>query len=228
MLENDGLIGRRPRDNTLGVELASGITLFEEHTMPPTPAAVVLLVQAEADSREIYAEFLRYQGFLPVPVSTARDGLRVAPEADVIVTGLLLPGDMDGIEFIARLKRDDRTKRIPVIVLTACAWKSDHERAEQAGCDVFLPKPCLPDDLLREVRRLLAQRTGPMESVRLTTEDRHSAQSTIADVAHVEDEVAQLFQQFRLDLEEMLDRSVPNGSLRLVVTHLMTRRTLAS
>jgi two-component system cell cycle response regulator DivK len=124
--------------------------------MPPTPAAVVLLVQADADNREMYGDFLRFQGFLPVPVSTARDGLTVAPQADLIVTGLLLPGDMDGIDFIARLKRDERTKRIPVIVVTACAWNSDRERAEEAGCDVFLPKPCLPDDLLRDVRRLLA------------------------------------------------------------------------
>jgi CheY-like chemotaxis protein len=120
------------------------------------PAPVVLLVQSDADSREMYTEFLRYEGLLPVPVSNARDGLTVARKADVIVTGLLLPGDIDGIEFIARLKRDERTKRIPLIVLTACAWKSDRDRAEQAGCDVFLAKPCLPDHLLREVRLLLA------------------------------------------------------------------------
>jgi len=104
----------------------------------------------------MYAEFLSYHGFLPVSASNARDGLTAAPNADVIVTGLLLPGDMDGIEFIVRLKGNERTKRIPVIVVTACAWKSDRERAEEAGCDVFKPKPCLPDDLLRAVRRLLA------------------------------------------------------------------------
>jgi len=120
------------------------------------PAPVVLLVQADADSREMYTEFFRYEGLLPVPVSNARDGLTVARRADIVVTGLLLPGDIDGIEFIARLKRDERTKRIPLIVLTACAWKSDRERAEKAGCDVFLAKPCLPDHLLREVQLLLA------------------------------------------------------------------------
>ena len=120
------------------------------------PAPVVLLVQADADSREMYTEFFRYEGLLPVPVSNARDGLTVARRADIVVTGLLLPGDIDGIEFIARLKRDERTKRIPLIVLTACAWKSDRERAEEAGCDAFLAKPCLPDHLLREVRLLLA------------------------------------------------------------------------
>jgi CheY-like chemotaxis protein len=104
--------------------------------MPPTPATVVLLVQADADSREMYMEFFRYKGFLPVPVSNARDGLTVR-KADVIVTGLLLPGDIDGIEFIARLKRDERTKRIPLIVLTACAWKSERDRAEEAGCETL-------------------------------------------------------------------------------------------
>ena len=123
--------------------------------MLPTSDLVVLLVQADADSREMYTEFLRYHGLLVVPVSTARDGLTVAPRADVIITGLLLPGDMEGIEFIARLKSDERTGRIPIIVLTACAWKTDRERAEDAGCDVFLAKPCLPDHLLREVRLLL-------------------------------------------------------------------------
>jgi CheY-like chemotaxis protein len=146
----------RPPGNNFGVGLATWMLSSQQHTMPPTPTAVVLLVQADADNREMYTEFLRYEGFLPVPVSTARDGLTVAPKVDIIVTGLLLPGDMDGVEFIARLKRDERTKRIPVIVLTACVWKSDRERAEEAGCDVFLPKPCHPDDLLRNVQRLLA------------------------------------------------------------------------
>ena len=41
-------------------------------------------------------------------------------------------------------------------VLTASVWKPQRERAEAARCDVFLPKPCLPDHLLAEVRRLLA------------------------------------------------------------------------
>jgi CheY-like chemotaxis protein len=124
--------------------------------MPSSPIALVLLVQADADNREMYTEFLRYEGFRVIPASTARDGLTAARHVDIIVTGLLLPGDMDGVELLTRLKKDERTKRIPVIVLTACVWKSDRDRAEGAGCDVFLPKPCLPDDLMRTVRRLLA------------------------------------------------------------------------
>lgn len=76
----------------------------------------------------MYAEFLRYHGFAPIAVSSVRNALR----------------------------HDDGTMRKPIIVLTACVYRRDRERAEHAGCDVFLPNPCLPNDLLREVRRVLA------------------------------------------------------------------------
>ena len=134
---------------------------FELPVGTMSPELVVLLVQAERDDREMYAEFFRHQGWLPIPVSTAGDAFSVAPIADVIIAGILLPGHMDGIEFIAQLKADERTKSIPVIVLTTCAWKTERDRAESVGCDMFLAKPCLPDDLERAVRRVLARRRVP-------------------------------------------------------------------
>lgn len=103
----------------------------------------------------MYSEFLRDHGFAVIGVSDAWDALTVAPKADVIVTGILLASSMDGVELIARLRHDERTNHTPIIVLTACAWKTERERAAHAGCDVFLSKPCLPSDLLRHVRRLL-------------------------------------------------------------------------
>lgn len=124
---------------------------------PPTSSALVLLVQpSRDDGLEMYAEFLRYHGLTPIPVSSANDALKLAPKADIIVTGYLLPGSIDGVELTARLRAAERTKHTPIIFLTACAFQSDREQAEHAGCDAFLPKPCLPDELLCEVRRLLA------------------------------------------------------------------------
>jgi CheY-like chemotaxis protein len=116
---------------------------------------VVLLVQPERDDREMYAEFLRHAGLTPMVVSGATSALTLALDADVIVTGVILSGQMDGIEFMEHLKKDDATKNIPIVVLTSAAWDTERERAEQAGCDVFLAKPCLPGTLLREVRRML-------------------------------------------------------------------------
>ena len=104
----------------------------------------------------MYVEALRNHGLTPLAVSNARDALAVAPKADVIVTGVLLPGSTDGIGLIAQLRRNEQTRHTPIIVLTVCWWQTERERCQDAGCDVFLPKPCPPDALLREVRRLLA------------------------------------------------------------------------
>jgi two-component system, cell cycle response regulator DivK len=121
-----------------------------------TPCPVVLLVQrSRDDSLEIYAGFLRHHVLAVIPVSDARDALMLAPQADIVVTGMTLDGPMDGVELVSRLRYDDGTRSTPIIVLTACAWPTDRERADRAGCDVFLPKPCLPNDLLGEVRELL-------------------------------------------------------------------------
>ena len=131
------------------------------HPVSDDSDARVLLVQSPGDDGlDMYAEFLHYHGFVPMRVTNAHDALNVAPAAAVIVTGILLHDNMDGIQLIDRLRGDDRTKNTPIIVLTACAWPSDRARATNAGCDVFLPKPCLPDELLREVRRLLASSCG--------------------------------------------------------------------
>jgi DNA-binding response OmpR family regulator len=117
---------------------------------------------------DTYAEFLRYQGLAVIPVSAARDALLMAPLADIVVTGITLDDPIDGVDLVSRLRHDDGTRSMPLIVLTACAWPNDRACAEGAGCDVFLPKPCLPTDLLGEVRRLLT-----------------ATRSRTADTAHV-------------------------------------------
>jgi CheY-like chemotaxis protein len=103
----------------------------------------------------MYAEFLSHAGLTAIPVSRATDALAAAAKADIVVTGIRLPGSFDGIELIARLRAQPRTKQTPIIVLTASALQAERERAKRAGCDAFLPKPCLPEELLREVRRLV-------------------------------------------------------------------------
>jgi two-component system, cell cycle response regulator DivK len=122
---------------------------------------VVLLVQPERDDRDMYAEFFRHQGWRVIPVSAAHDALRLAPIADLIITGILLPGHMDGVELIAHLKADERTQSIPVVVLTTCVWTAERERAENVGCAAFLTKPCLPADLVGTVRHVLALHRVP-------------------------------------------------------------------
>jgi CheY-like chemotaxis protein len=73
----------------------------------------VLLIQPERDDRDVYARFLRHAGMTPIIVSDAAPALVLAPDSHVIVTELLLPGSMDGIEFIVRLRSDSLHKRRP-------------------------------------------------------------------------------------------------------------------
>src|SRR4029453_17626815 len=121
-------------------------------------ATVVLLVQPERDDRDMYAEYLSHMGLVPLCVQEAADALRLASRADVVVTGILLPGALDGCGLIAALKGNPATHHIPIVVLTVCAWTHEEARARSAGCDVFLSKPCLPETLLREISRALAMR----------------------------------------------------------------------
>ena len=123
--------------------------------LAPKPPPVVLLLQ-NPDDGAMYAEFLRHHGVETLCPADTSEALQQASQADVIVTELMVPTISDGVEFIRRLRAHDHTKHLPIIVVTSWAWQTERLRAQDAGCDVFLTKPCLPDDLLRKIRRVLA------------------------------------------------------------------------
>jgi CheY-like chemotaxis protein len=117
---------------------------------------LVLVVDDFLDAREMYAEYFSFAGFR---VAQASDGAEAVAKAfelipDVVLMDLSLPG-MDGWEATRRLKADPRTMHIPVIAVTGHALTGFSESAAEAGCDAFVTKPCLPDALVAEVRRVL-------------------------------------------------------------------------
>jgi len=117
----------------------------------------VLLVQQSNDDAEMYVEFFRAHRFTTVVVSTAEAAMAAAGNTDIIITELKLDHDENGIDLVTRLREDADTRSMPIIVLTAAAWVTDRRRAEAAGCDLFVTKPCLPNELLRHVRLLLSR-----------------------------------------------------------------------
>jgi len=126
--------------------------------MMPEPAdrPLVLVVDDFIDAREMYAEYFVFSGFRVVEASNGAEAVQKALELtpQVILMDLSMPG-MDGWEATRRLKADRRTKDIPVIALTGHALTGFSESAKLAGCDAFVTKPCLPDALVEEVRRVL-------------------------------------------------------------------------
>ena len=137
------------------------------HVSPYVPS--VLLVEDSQDDRTMYADYLRLQQFRAVEIDNTADALALARTVDVVVTGIRVPGPFDGVELVRRLRADAETKHTFVIVLTTCTFEPDQRRAYAAGCDVFLPKPCLPDMLLAEIRRALPKSVQRRPSVRRVT-----------------------------------------------------------
>lgn len=115
---------------------------------------IVVLVHPDEDNRVMYANFLRLHGFTVLAMASADDALPLTPLAAVIVTGIRLRGSIDGVQFIARVRHDDRTRDTPIIVVSASPAAQYQPHAEAAGCDRFLTMPCLPHDLLQEIERL--------------------------------------------------------------------------
>jgi CheY-like chemotaxis protein len=117
----------------------------------------VLLVDDAADERDMYAECLRRQGFCTLQAENAAEGFRLAAELapDVVVTDIRLLGHADGLELTRRLKAAPQTAAMPVVVLSGSAYPQDRQAATHAGCDLFLSKPCLPDELAQALAGIL-------------------------------------------------------------------------
>jgi two-component system, cell cycle response regulator DivK len=128
--------------------------------LPERP--IVLLVEDDPAGRLMYAQWLQQSGFR---VEQAHNGLQALERAtdlvpDAILTDLNIPG-IDGYELTRRLKMDARTQHIPILAVTGYGpFTNDPSRADRAGCDAILPKPCLPDDLEATLTALITQARG--------------------------------------------------------------------
>jgi CheY-like chemotaxis protein len=117
---------------------------------------LVLVVEDYQDAREMYAAYLQFSGFRVAEATNGHEAIQRARELmpDIILMDLALP-KMDGWEATRRLKLDERTRAIPIVALTGHALAGHEEGAREAGCDAFVTKPCLPDALVAEIRRML-------------------------------------------------------------------------
>jgi len=113
----------------------------------------IFIVDDFKDNREMYAYFLSEQGFRVTEASDGEEAVAKASQLqpDLIVMDLSLPG-IDGLEATRRLKAGEKTRHIPVVILTAY----DIATAAPEGCEGFLTKPCLPDQMISEINRVLA------------------------------------------------------------------------
>ena len=116
----------------------------------------ILYVEDNEDNIYILKRRLGRLGYEVSIATDGADGIAKANELkpDLILMDLSLPGK-DGWEATRELKADERTRHIPIVALTGHALAGASDGAKKAGCDSFVTKPCLPDDLVVEVRRML-------------------------------------------------------------------------
>jgi two-component system, cell cycle response regulator DivK len=120
----------------------------------PAKNRIVLLVEDNEDNLIIYSTILRHVG---LEVVEARDGesgiaMAIAHRPAVILMDVSIPL-IDGLEATRRLKANPETAHIPIIALTAHALATDREKAIEAGCDGYIPKPAEPRLVLAAVQR---------------------------------------------------------------------------
>jgi len=120
---------------------------------------LVLIVDDSLHTRNLYSDYLTFRG---LGVVSAPDGgsalvMARAMRPDAIVMDLAMPG-IDGITATRHLKADPRTRDIPVAILTGFGYRAIEQGALESGADLFLTKPCLPEDLEQEILRLIARR----------------------------------------------------------------------
>ncbi|MBV9839952.1 MAG: response regulator [Sphingomonadaceae bacterium] len=126
-------------------------TIQPPTVQPPSPR--VLVVDDDADLRELIAEFLRANNLI---VATAEDGVAMdaalgREDYDLVILDLMMPGE-DGLSILRRMRGP---RRPPVIMLSAIGEDVDRIIGLEVGADDYVAKPCNPRELLARVRAVL-------------------------------------------------------------------------
>jgi CheY-like chemotaxis protein len=115
-----------------------------------------LIVDDDRDGREGYAEYLRAFGFEVDESEDAVSALQLMQQCrpDIVLLDLQMPG-MDGWELMRRIRVTAGLRTVQIVAISACVFPEDQSKADEAGCDVFLSKPCIPSVVLEVVMKQL-------------------------------------------------------------------------
>ncbi len=126
--------------------------------------ASILIVEDEPHIAELVALHCTHSGFQPQVTHAVLDARDVVDDKlpDLIVLDWMLP-DKPGIDFARELRKDERTRDVPILMLTARAEEDDKVRGFDTGVDDYLTKPFSPKELIARIKALL-RRAAPEAS----------------------------------------------------------------
>jgi phosphate regulon transcriptional regulator PhoB len=122
----------------------------------------ILVIDDEPDIVDLVSYNLRKEGFVVSTASDGEEGLRMIQTEDfaLVILDLMLPG-IQGMELCRILKKDVKTEKLPIIMLTAKVEEVDRIIGLESGADDYMTKPFSPRELVARVKAVL-RRTGPV------------------------------------------------------------------
>ena len=128
--------------------------------------ATILVVEDEPAIQELISATLQHAGHRVMRAYSAEEAVPLVNGTlpDVVLLDWMLPG-MNGIQFARRLRGEDRTRELPIIMLTARGEEQDKVAGLDAGADDYLVKPITIDELAARVRALVRRTAGHAQSV---------------------------------------------------------------
>jgi len=125
----------------------------------------ILIVDDEEDILELIRHTLSKEGYTVTGAETGETALKYAIEKpfDMILLDLMLPG-LDGLEVAKRLKGNDRTRHIPIIMLTAKGEEADVVTGLELGADDYITKPFSPRVLLARIKAVMRRKPEPSDN----------------------------------------------------------------
>jgi two-component system phosphate regulon response regulator PhoB len=142
----------------------------------------VLVVEDEADIRELVSYNLAKAGYDVVEVASGEEALRAVEDdpPDLVLLDIMLPG-IDGLTVCRKLKTESRTAKTPVIMLTAKGEEVDVVRGLNLGADDYVTKPFSLRELIARVQAVLRRASARAEGE--TDEDRATETIAVHDLA---------------------------------------------
>src|SRR5207248_7439502 len=125
----------------------------------------ILIIEDERALTDVLAYNLQREGYETFLAHEGQEGLRKAQTLlpDLILLDLMLPG-MSGLDVCRELRAGERTRDIPIIMITAKSEETDQVVGYSLGADDYVPKPFSNKVLLHKVKALLRRVEGPGES----------------------------------------------------------------
>ncbi|MDP2042795.1 response regulator, partial [Algoriphagus sp.] len=182
----------------------------EEWELPTLPIAegeeqvklpIVLIVEDNTKVREFIARELSLY-FQTLEAENGKEGLFMALKKipDLIISDVMMP-EMDGFELCRKIKNNELTSHIPIILLTAKADEESHLEGIQAGADDFFLKPFKTNQLLSRIKKLI--------ELRAQLRIRYSGRSTVSpkDIA-----ITSTDERFLEKIQEIVDRDLSDSN----------------